>query len=89
MGVLRSEVWRKRVAEMAKVITVNLLNGKLNDQLEKSILEYFICNVQHQEAKFGVFFIFISDEERFLGRGRGTKPKYPNKVLIDYKISET
>lgn len=47
---------------MAKVVTVNLLEGKVNYQLEKIILEYFICNVQHQGEKSGFFHIFYSIE---------------------------
>lgn len=36
---------------MAKLVTVSLFKGKVNDQLEKTILEYFICNDQHRGTK--------------------------------------
>lgn len=33
---------------MAKIATVNLLNGKVNEQFERNILEFIICNIQQQ-----------------------------------------
>lgn len=48
---------------MAKVVNVDLLKGKVNYQLEKTILEYFICNVQHQGTKSGFFSVQLMRKE--------------------------